>query len=89
MTSDNFINLCKQIIVHYYIDNTELKPCYNDVQVVWQCKTLQNYKAILMVKIADQRIFECSFNGDKEELYLDVYNKEYNHKYEYGKLYNK
>jgi hypothetical protein len=89
MTSDKFIGLCKQTIIYYYIDNTEIQPYDDeDIQVVWQCKTLQNYKAILMAKVPDQRIFEATYNGDKDELYLDVYQKEYNHKYELGRYDN-
>ena len=46
-----------------------------DVVAVWQCKTLQNYKAILIGLTQDELLFEATYNGDKDELYLDTYNK--------------
>lgn len=48
-----------------------------ETKVVWQCKTIQNYKAILMTtEVNDRRIFEVTYNGDKDEYYLDAYVKE-------------
>jgi len=89
MTSDAFILLCYDIIFKYYQNKvSSINISISDIQVVWQCKTLQNYKAILMAKVPDQRIFEATYNGDKDELYLDVYQKEYNHKYELGRYDN-
>lgn len=46
-----------------------------DVAVVWQCKTLQNYKAILIGLTQDEFLFEATYNGGKDELYLDAYDK--------------
>lgn len=39
------------------------------------CKTLQNHKAILAAPTPDQYLFEATYNGDKEQMYLDVYDK--------------
>ena len=50
----------------------------NDVYIVWQCKTLQNWKALAATSLPDGRYFEITFNGNKNELYLDVYRKEAN-----------
>lgn len=50
----------------------------NDVYIVWQCKTLQNWKALAATPLPDGRYFEITFNGNKNELYLDVYRKEAN-----------
>ena len=46
-----------------------------DVYVVWYCKTLQNHKALLSTNISDGMYYELSYNGDKNELYLDAYKK--------------
>lgn len=48
----------------------------DDVFVVWYAKTLQNHKALLGSAVSDH-YFECTYNGDKHELYVDVYNKKY------------
>ena len=37
------------------------------------CKTLQNNKALLSTPISDGKYYEATYNGDKDELYLDTY----------------
>lgn len=49
-----------------------------DVYVTWFSKTLKNWKAMLSTTVDDGRYYEATFNGDKHELYLDVYRKEDN-----------
>ena len=46
-----------------------------DVYVVWFCKTLQNWKALLSTDLPDGMYFEVTYNGDKKEAYLDAYKK--------------
>jgi hypothetical protein len=48
---------------------------YDDVFVVWFCKTLQNWKAMLSTTISDGMYYEATYNGDSGELYLDAYKK--------------
>lgn len=43
--------------------------------VVWHCKTLQNWKAILSASFKEAPLIEVTYNGDKEETYIDVYVK--------------
>lgn len=51
----------------------------DDVYIVWFCKTLQNWKALLSSYVDDSGIyFEVTFNGNKDELYLDFYEKSLN-----------
>ena len=50
----------------------------DDVYVVWFCKTLQNFKALLSTNIPDGRYYEFTYDGDKERGYLDVYAKIHN-----------
>lgn len=47
----------------------------DDVFVVWFAKTLQNWKCLVATTRADDMYFECTYNGDKNELYLDAYRK--------------
>lgn len=70
---------CKQLVVDYYnkkVDVTDKKKITkNDVYVVWFCKTLQNHKALLSTTVSDGMYYEVTFNGDKDEYYLDAYKK--------------
>lgn len=50
----------------------------NDVYVVWYCKTLQNQKALLGTPVRDGKYFEVTYNGDKQQVYLDEYIKSKN-----------
>ena len=69
----------KQIIVDYFnshVDVTDgVKITADDVFVVWICKTLQNWKALLSTKVPDGVYYEVTHNGDRDETYVDVYKK--------------
>ena len=45
--------------------------------VVWSCKTLQNWKAIVS-GTEIKELIEVTYNGDKNEAYVDVYDKKLN-----------
>lgn len=49
-----------------------------DVYVVWFCKTLQNWKALLAMSVTNGMYYEVTFNGDKNEYYIDAYQKTHN-----------
>jgi len=51
-----------------------------EVYCVWFSKTLQNAKGLFSsdVEASKGMYFEATYNGDKEELYLDSYKKENN-----------
>lgn len=69
----------KRIIVDYVNENLDKTDGYKiseeQVYVVWFCKTLQNWKALLSTNLPDGQYYEVTFNGDKQEVYLDVYKK--------------
>ena len=69
----------KQIVVDYFnshVDVTdEKKITKDDVYVVWFCKTLQNWKALVSTNASDGMYYEITHNGDKDETYVDVYKK--------------
>ena len=79
MKNDEFIKLCKQIIVNYFNDRVEItddmKITEENVFIVWSCKTLQNNKALVSTTVSDGMYYELTYNGDKQELYLDAYKK--------------
>ena len=47
----------------------------SDVYVVWFCKTLQNWKALVSTTLPDGMYYEVTYNGDKKETYIDAYKK--------------
>lgn len=79
MSGDGFLDLCKETVVNYFngrCDRTDnFKITKEDVFVVWSCKTLQNNKALLSTTVSDGMYYELTYNGDKNELYLDAYKK--------------
>ena len=80
MTRKDFIERCKEEVASYFmehIDKTDAMYVMNheDVYVVRYCKTLQNHKALLSTPAPDGMYYECTFNGDKNELYFDAYKK--------------
>lgn len=77
MSNDWFINKCKLEVLKYaeeHLDKSDDIPSFS-VFVVWSCKTLQNYKALLSTTLFDGMYYELTYNGDKKELYLDAYKK--------------
>ena len=88
MDSKKFIKLCIDEVVKYtneHLDKTDKKQITkDDVFVVWSCKTLQNNKALLSTNIFDGMYYECTYNGDKNELYFDAYKKWENRRIKLG-----
>ena len=77
MGNGAFLELCKKMVKEYSIehfDKSETMPGFT-VFVVWCCKTLQNHKALLSTTLPDGMYYECTYNGDKKELYFDAYKK--------------
>ena len=74
-----FTGLVKSVVRDYandHLDKTdgsEIKR--DDVFIVWMCKTLQNWKALASTTLFDGMYYELTYNGDKDELYLDAYKK--------------
>lgn len=77
MTDVKFIELVKEEVRKYvdsHLDKSDKRPEY-DVYIVWQCKALQNWKALASTTLFDGMYYELTLNGDKNELYLDAYKK--------------
>lgn len=72
---EQFQMVCKQALINWYRDHRSRMPAWNEVFVVWSCKTLQNYKCLAATSLPDKVYAEYTFNGDKGELYEDVYYK--------------
>jgi len=61
--------------VRKYLQNKEALADENGIKVVWFCKTLKNWKAMVADLNPDGMFFEVTYNGDKQETYLDAYKK--------------
>ena len=46
-----------------------------EVFTVWKAKILQNWKYLLSSTLFDGMYYELTYNGDKQEWYLDAYKK--------------
>lgn len=80
MTDKNFIKLCEDKVVEYFNNHKDATDkngniTVENVFVVWMCKTLQNWKALLSTTVSDGMYYELTYNGDKSQLYLDAYKK--------------
>lgn len=57
--------------------NYRMLGCENNtpfgVLIVWKCPTIQNWKYLIITTLPDNKYYEVTYNGDKEEFYLEVY----------------
>lgn len=77
MTDTKFFEFSKNVVRNYvinHLDKSDTVPNF-DVYIVWYCKTLQNWKALLSTTLFDGMYYELTLNGDKDEAYLDAYKK--------------
>ena len=79
MTNTEFRKVAVNAVVDYFNNKKEKTDQYvmteDDVYIVWLCKTLQNHKAMLSTMVLDGMYYEFTWNGDKNEGYLDAYKK--------------
>lgn len=77
MTDTKFFEFSKNAVRNYvinHLDKSDTVPNF-DIYIVWYCKTLQNWKALLSTTLFDGMYYELTLNGDKDEAYLDAYKK--------------
>ena len=69
----------KQLVVDFFneeVDKTDdFVLTVDDVYIVWWSKTLQNWKALVSTTVSDGMYYEVTYNGDKQETYIDAYKK--------------
>ena len=83
MESISFGEQARQIVFSYIKDHLEKTDTHvtfalDEVYVVWSCKTLENWKALLSTTLPDGMYYEVTHNGAKRETYLDAYKKFHN-----------
>lgn len=84
--SNQFLDKAKDLVVQLFTNQPDLfgdeknirviSP--NDFYIVWFSKTLQNWKALISTDMISGIYVEVTYNGSKQESYLDVYRKDRN-----------
>lgn len=69
--------LAIKIVDRYVVENLDKTDGVPEFEVftVWKSKVLQNWKYLLSTTLFDGMYYELTYNGDKEEWYLDAYKK--------------
>lgn len=77
MTAGPYMDKAQKLVRKYIetrLEKTDETPPF-ETYVVWFCKTLQNWKALVSTTLPDQMYYEVTYNGDKQETYIDAYKK--------------
>lgn len=69
MGNDEFARKAKKLVA------SKLGYTVDQIYVVWLVKVLQNNKAMLSTTLEDGIYVEVTYNGDKQETYVDLYEK--------------
>lgn len=79
MNTDMFMKVCIQAIkqcVQDHMDKTDNVIVQDsDIYNVWNVKVLKNNKGLFSTVYPDGMYYECTYNGETNELYLDAYKK--------------
>lgn len=82
---EEFQKRCLVQLIRWYKKYKGIDLTLDNVYIVWSCKSLQNYKCLAATDVEGDDIYaEYTYNGDKEELYEDVYVKITNTAYKDG-----
>jgi len=74
--ADQYLNKAKILAVKTYnASEGEYILDEDDVYVVWFCKTLGNWKALVSTDVVSGLYIEVTHNGAKQETYVDQYEK--------------
>ena len=80
MDNNKFEQIVKKVVADHHNANNDTglsQITEDDVYIVWSCKTLQNNKALASAP-GNVMYYEVTYNGDKDELYVDAYIKKDN-----------
>ena len=76
---DQYLLQAKALVVQNYNEHRDPSRSpelsMDSVYIIWFAKTLGNWKAVIASSVARGLLWEASFNGQKNEAYLDVYRK--------------
>lgn len=69
--SDQFLNKAKRLVVQ----TADAELTVDDVYIVWFCKVLGNWKALISTDVFNGAYWEVTYNGANQESYIDTYRK--------------
>ena len=80
MKHEEFLKLCARKVAEYENNRKDINVQIDrdNVFCVWSCKTLQNSKCLMSAPHRGAKYYEFTHNGDKHEIYMDVYSKDIN-----------
>lgn len=67
--------VCQAFNTSFFPGDITKRATEEDFYVVWFAKVLGNWKALVSTDIIDSQYWEVTYNGDKEETYVDHYTK--------------
>ena len=67
------LNLVMDYVLNH-LDKSDATPEF-ETYIVWKAKILQNWKYLISTTLTDGMYYEVTYNGDKQEWYLDAYKK--------------
>ena len=82
MTSSAFELAAKQAIIETVEDEYGERYAPDDIQTVWLCHVLGNKKGLFIDNGRNSRYYEVTYNAPLEEMYLDMYEKKENRKFD-------
>ena len=72
MDSEAMILVTNYVMEH--LEEIESEPEFK-TYIVWKAKALQNWKYLISTTLEDGMYYELTYNGDRQEWYLDAYQK--------------
>lgn len=75
-TSNDFMKEAKKVVFDYNVlkyGQNAIK--YEDVYIVWFCKTLDNWKVMAATTLPDNMYYELTYDGKRDRIYLDAYDR--------------
>ncbi|MBR4122290.1 MAG: hypothetical protein IKR06_03270 [Erysipelotrichaceae bacterium] len=65
------------LVEEYIVDHLDKSDPGQEFEtyIVWKCKALQNWKYLISSSLNDGMYYEMTYNGDRNEWYLDAYKK--------------
>lgn len=78
MTSYEIEVACKNAVIQKIKEKYNENIKIQDLHLVWFTKALQNYKCVVVDLGKNPKYCECTYNGNKKEIYVDIYEKKYN-----------
>ena len=75
LEADQFLRKAKESVIEAE-EHITFQP--GDLYIVWFCKALGNWKALISTDMYDGAYWEVTYNGAKQETYVDTYAKRNN-----------